>query len=258
MAGTHRKKIPKIELAGPAIILVEPQLGENIGMVARAMLNCGLSDLRLVRPRDGWPSLKAQRASAGADQVIEGVQIFERTEDAIDGISMLFAATARPRDLIKPVLTPAAAALQLRAQDGPGAGVLFGGEAMGLNNDDITLADSIVQIPLNPGFSSLNLAQAVLIIAHAWFLTADETPPSNLPMPATVPASKEQLLGFFEQLENALDKSGFHHIKEKRPIMVRNLRNLFQRASLTEQEVRTLRGVISSLTQGSRGTRRKS
>lgn len=253
MSGTNRRKSIDLADDGPVIILIEPQLGENIGMVARAMLNCGLTELRLVRPRDVWPNEKARRTASGADQVLEGAVLFERTEDAIADLNLVYAATARPRDMAKPVVTPAAAAEDLRQAGGASqgrAGVIFGGEAMGLNNDDIALADTIITAPLNPGFTSLNLAQAVLIVTFAWYQAGDETSARNLPVRASRLADKTEMLGLFEHLETALDDSGFMRIQEKRPIMVRNLRNILQRATLTEQEVRTLRGVINALRGG--------
>jgi tRNA/rRNA methyltransferase len=231
----------------PAVILVYPQLGENIGMAARAMLNCGLSDLRLVQPRDGWPSEKARRASAGADQVLEDAGLFETVSDAIHDLDLIYAASTRQRSMTKPVFTPPAAASAMRERNLPGTGIMFGNEAMGLNNDHLALADAMVSVPLNEEFSSLNLAQAVLITAYEWFKAADATPEIQMPMTHTRPANKEELMGLFEHLERDLDAGGFFHIREKRPIMVRNLRNLLQRAKLTEQEVRTLRGVISGL-----------
>ncbi len=249
MAGTNGRSpsVGELDPTAPAIILVDPQLGENIGMAARAMLNCGLSDLRLVRPRDGWPSEKARRAASGADLVIEQARLFETVSEAIDDLHLVYAATTRQRGMTKPVLTPAAAALAMRQRNMAGSGILFGGEAMGLNNDHLALADTILSVPLKAGFSSLNLAQAVLIVAYEWFKSGDATPDSQLPMAHTKPANKAELLGLFEHLEGELDACGFLHIREKRPIMVRNLRNLLQRARLTEQEVRTLRGVISGL-----------
>ncbi len=236
-----------LDPTAPAVILVYPQLGENIGMAARAMLNCGLSDLRLVRPREGWPSEKARRTASGADLVIEGARLFKTVPEAIADLNLVYAATARPRGMTKPVLTPAAAAGAMRARNLPGAGIIFGGEAMGLDNDHVALAEAIISVPLRAGFSSLNLAQAVLINAYEWSRAGDATPEIQLPMAHTRPANKEELLGLFEHLEKELEASGFFHIREKRPIMVRNLRNLLGRAQLTEQEVRTLRGVVAGL-----------
>ena len=224
-----------------------PQLGENIGMTARAMLKCGLTDLRLVRPRDGWPSESAIAASAGAAVVIDNARVFATTSDAIADLTLVYAATARDRAMTKRVVTPGAAARELRAATEHKCGILFGGEAKGLNNDDIALADHVITAPLNPGFTSLNLAQAVLIVAWEWHMADNATPSSDMRIPEdTRPATKEEMLGLFEHLEGALDTSGFFHVREKRPIMVRNLRNLFQRAQPTEQEVRTLRGMIAS------------
>ncbi|MEK9678155.1 MAG: RNA methyltransferase [Rhodospirillaceae bacterium] len=235
-------------MTGPAVILVDPQLGENIGMVARAMLNCGLTDLRLVRPRDGWPNEKAVSASSGADMVVYRAKLFDTTAEAIANLSRVYAATARDRDMTKEVVTPAGAAAEIRDFGTAGTGVIFGGEAKGLKNDDVALADKILTVPLNPEFKSLNLAQSVLLVAYEWFKLGNDTPDSYTMTPDTRQANKNELLGLFEHLEGALDDSGFMHVREKRPIMVRNLRNMLQRAGLTEQEVRTLRGVIKSLT----------
>jgi len=238
------------EISGPAIILIDPQLGENIGMVARAMLNCGLTDLRLVRPRDGWPSKKAAKASSGADLVIEKARLFNNTSEAIGNLSLVFAATKRERDMTKNAVTLEKAAKEIAGVGGIGCGVLFGGEANGLTNDDVSLANSVLTISLNPEFSSLNLSQAVLLIAYEIFKIKSGTAPTQLAIQTNCQANKKEMLGLFNHLENALDDSGFFHVREKRPIMVRNLRNLIQRADPTEQEVRTLRGVISSLKKG--------
>ena len=247
MAGTDYRL--RQAAGGPAIILVEPQLGENIGTAARAMLNCGLTDLRLVQPRDGWPSDKARSAASGADRVIDGARLCETTEAAIAGLQRVYATTARQRDMVKRIVTPRRAAAELRAltAEGQACGVLFGPERMGLVNDHVALADTLVTVPLNPGFSSLNLAQSVLVIGYEWFTAADATPPEQLPAGDSAPASKAQLQRFFEHLEEELDRSGFLRVAEKRPSMVRNLRNLLQRAQLTEQELRTLHGVVTAL-----------
>ncbi len=256
MAGTDSTKTfepAPANIPGPAVILVEPQLGENIGMAARAMLNCGLNELRLVSPRDGWPNEDALKASAGADGVITDAQVFGTTADAIADLGLVFAATARPRDMTTLVITPAQAADEtLRfVQEGGAAGVLFGREAKGLKNDDIALTNAIIMVPVNAAFSSLNLAQAVFAIGHEWFkagLSGDENVGGDLAIPKeTRPADKAELLGLFEHLEDELQISGFFHVPEKRTVMSRNIRNMLQRAGLTEQEVRTLRGIISSL-----------
>jgi tRNA/rRNA methyltransferase len=238
------------EFYGPAIILIDPQLGENIGMVARAMLNCGLTDLRLVRPRDGWPSEKAAKASSGADLVLEKARIFNNTSEAIGNLSLVFAATKRERDMTKRAVTLEKAAKEIVDVGRIGCGVLFGGEANGLTNDDVSLANSVLTISLNPEFSSLNLSQAVLLMAYEIFKIKSGTASTQFAIQTNCQANKKEMLGLFNHLENALDDSGFFHVREKRPIMVRNLRNLIQRADPTEQEVRTLRGVISSLNKG--------
>ncbi|NQV55849.1 MAG: RNA methyltransferase [Rhodospirillales bacterium] len=246
MAGTNRTRDNQTDPSGPAIILVEPQLGENIGMVARAMLNCGLTDLRLVRPRDGWPNENAAKTASGADMVLDAARLFDSTEDAIADLTLVFAATARGRDMTKQVATPADAGPLLRSADA--GGVIFGGEAMGLNNDDVALANKVINVPLNPGFSSLNLSQAVLLVAYEWWRTGETTSAPDSFRAGAVPATKKELMHLFEHLETELDKSGFLHVEEMRPTMTRNLRNMLQRAELTDQEVRILRGVIVSLT----------
>ena len=252
MAGTDRTKN---EIAapspGPAVILVAPQLGENIGTAARAMLNFGLTDLRIVRPRDGWPNERARAAASGADIVIDNVQLFDRTADAVAGLDYVIATTARPRDLVKPIFTPETAAARMREAFAGGgrAGLLFGPERTGLENDDLALADALMMVPVNPAFASLNLAQCVLLMSWEWHKAGDTTEAERIEYQQTRPANKEELLGFFEHLEGELDRFGFLKPPEKRPSMVRNLRNMFQREGLTEQEVRTLRGVVAALTR---------
>lgn len=252
MAGTDRtKKSEATVTPGPAVILVAPQLGENIGTAARAMLNFGLSDLRLVRPRDGWPNERARAAASGADLVIDRVRLFDTTAEAVADLDYVVATTARSRDMVKPILTPETAAQQMRRAfaDGGQAGLLFGPERTGLENDDVALADAIMMVPVNPAFASLNLAQCVLLMSYEWFKSGDATEGERIEYLQTRPAKKEELVGFFEHLEGELDRFGFLKPPEKRPSMVRNLRNMFQRAGLTEQEVRTLRGVVASLTR---------
>ena len=247
MAGTDNNLSALVENVTPIIMLVEPQLGENIGMVARAMLNCGVTELRLVRPRDGWPNEKAFSAASGANTVIEGAKIFSTLEDAIADLAYLYAATARERDMTKRVVTPHTCASEIRAKGSLSCGILFGNEAKGLKNDDIALADTILMVPLNPAFTSLNLSQAVLIAVYEWHKLGDETPADVLNMQSSRPANKKELNKLFEHLESALDDTGFFHVREKKPIMTRNIRNLLHRAAPTEQEVRTLRGIIKSL-----------
>ncbi len=235
--------------AGPAIILVEPQLGENIGAVARAMLNCGLTDLRLVKPRDGWPSDPARRAAAGADIVIDGARLFDSVEDAIADLQAVYATTARLRDMVKPVLSPKAAVERMVAAEGQGhtTGVMFGPERSGLTNDHVTLADAALTFPLNPGFTSLNLAQAVLLVGWEWRQQSTEAPVDELVPAISTPATHGDMTHLFAHIEAELETGGFYFPPENRPHMVRNLRNLFLRANLTEQDVKTLHGVIACL-----------
>jgi len=247
MSGTDSSKTGV--LGGPVVILVDPQLGENIGMVARAMLNCGLDELRLVNPRDGWPSAAAEAAASGAVAVLDNARLYDSTRAAIADLHRVYAASARPRDLVKPIVTPRRAAADLRAAiaDGHAIGLLFGPERAGLTNDDIALTDAVIAVTLNPAFASLNLAQAVLIVGYEWFQRGVEVPPRELPLAGSRPATKAELINFFERFEHALDIAGFLRPPEKRPNMVRNLRNIFARADLSEQEVRSLHGVISAL-----------
>ncbi len=236
--------------SGPAIVLIEPQMGENIGAAARAMRNFGLDDLRLVRPRDGWPNEKATAMASGARAVIAAARLYDSTAAAIADLRHVYATTARRRDMLKAVTTPRRAAADMRgyAARGEAFGVLFGPERAGLTNDDVVLADTVLLFPTDPGFPSLNLAQAVALTAYEWHLAAAPTVEPALDLGPTRPATKGELVGLFEQLEDALDAVGyFERVPEKRPAMVRNIRNIFQRATLMEQDVRTLRGVIKAL-----------
>jgi tRNA/rRNA methyltransferase len=246
MAGTHARK--KAVTGGPAIVLVEPQLGENIGTAARAMYNCGLTDLRLVRPRENWPNEKARSASSGADPVIDGARLYGDLREAVGELRHLYATTARDRYLVKRIVTPRQAAKEMRELMAAGepCGVLFGAERMGLLTEDVSLADTIINVPLNPAFSSLNLAQAVLIVGYEWFTAGDLSLPTVTPTGKSEPATKKQLYALFDHLEEELDRNGFLRNIEKRPSMVRNIRALFERAGLTEQEVRTLHGIVTS------------
>jgi tRNA/rRNA methyltransferase len=246
MAGTDRRRRPPS--GGPAIILVEPQLGENIGTAVRAMYNCGLTDLRLVKPRDGWPNPKAVSAASGADLVLENARLFDRVEDAIADLRHVYATTARDRFMVKRVVTPRLAAGEMRRFAGAGesSGVMFGPERAGLVNDHVALADTVLSVPLNPAFSSLNLAQAVLLVSYEWFTAADDTIPEQLVTGHSQVATKQEYERFFGHFEEELDRSGFLRSKDKRPGMIRNLRNLFQRAQCTAQELRTLHGVVTA------------
>ena len=235
--------------AAPTIILVRPQLGENIGMAARAMLNCGLSDLRLVAPRDGWPNPKAQRAASGADVVLDKARVFDTVEAAVADLGRVVATTARNRELSQRIVTPRHAAAEMRGWMALGdkIGILFGPERTGLTNDDMVQADTALSIPLNPQFSSLNIAQAVLLVAYEWAMAEADTPAERMSDHSTRPATKDELQNLFSHLERALDQSGFLRHEAMRPAMVNNLRALLQRTAMTEQEVRTFHGVIKFL-----------
>jgi tRNA/rRNA methyltransferase len=248
MAGTDTSQ--KIQYrSSPAVILVEPQLGENIGAAARAMANFGLWDLRLVNPRDGWPNVHAERAASRADHVLQKVQVFATLAEAIADLDLVYATTARSRDMQKDVLGPEAATMNLSSHIAGGgkAGVLFGRERWGLYNEEIAVADAIVTFPVEPAFASLNIAQAVLLMSYDW---RRQNEGGALPFsepPESPPATKDQLLGLFEHLEGVLDTTGFFTSTDKRPSMVDNLRTALTRGRFTAQEVRTLRGVISSI-----------
>ncbi len=249
-AAEARDDAPRASLQ-PVIVLVAPQLGENIGAAARAMRNCGLVELRLVSPRDGWPNERAQAMATGASrEIVDRAAVFETTAEAVADLHRVYATTSRRRDLLKPVIGPGELATEIRgcAAQGLRSGVLFGPERAGLDNDDVALASHIVHIPLNPEYSSLNLAQAVLLVAHAWFeAEAGGSVAAAGPKSTTPLATAAQLVNLFEHLEQELDASGFLRVAEKRGIMVRNLRSILHRAELREHEVRALHGVVSSL-----------
>jgi tRNA/rRNA methyltransferase len=240
------------ELIGaPCVILNEPQLAENIGSVARVMANFGLADLRMVRPRDGWPQERAWASASGANWPLDGARVFDTLQAACADLHRLYATTARPREVVLPIITPREAAAQLRtaAAEGLNTGLLFGGERAGLETQDIALCQAIVTIPIDPRFRSLNLAQAVAINAYEW-RTADADRPPPAFREGAPPADQAMLDGLYGQLEGELEGAGFFHPPEKQPSMVRNLRAIFARALLNEQEVRTLRGVITALSKG--------
>jgi len=233
----------------PAVILVEPQMGENIGASARAMLNFGLTDLRIVSPRDGWPNDKAVAMASGANGVLDGARVFESTAEAIADLQAVYATTARGRDVIKKVQTPNAAAAEMRRSSNTGmaVGILFGKESVGLSADDVTLADSIISVPLNPDFSSINLAQAVLLVGYEWFQTADETEPSRIHNEER-PATKEELGHLLARIERELESKGFFiPIPTRKTVILRNMRSMFQRLGLMESDVRAFQGMVKGL-----------
>jgi tRNA/rRNA methyltransferase len=236
----------------PAIILSRPQLGENVGAAARAMKNFGLSELRLVMPRAGWPNEKANHMAVGAVDILERAQVFADAEAALADLQFVVATTARERGVTKPVLTPTEAVRQLRTTlaQGTRCGILFGSERSGLDNDEISLATSVVTIPTTE-FSSLNLGQSVILLCYEWFRTGDETPAVRIDHgPVAKKATREEMFQLFAHLEDELLKNGFLYPPSKETPMIRNLRALFNRADMTDQEVRTLRGVIVALAKG--------
>lgn len=254
MAGTNSEL--ELMAEGPAIILVEPQLGENIGMVARAMANFGLAELRLVKPRDGWPSAKARAAASKADHVIDGTKVFDTLEEAIKDLNFVYATTARERYGFKPVRAPVTAAETLRAKfkAGEKTGILFGRERWGLTNEEVALADEIVTFPVNPAFASLNIAQAVLLMSYEWMKSGmEDLEDTAFQSVEQRPSTKEQVFGLFEHIEEALEARGYFHPPEKKPKMVDNLRAVLSRRGFSEQEISVFRGVINSLDRFPRG-----
>ena len=238
----------------PVVVLVRPQLADNIGACARAMGNGGLFELRLVAPRDGWPQEKAWRNSSGADRILDAATVYPTVASAVGDLHHVLATCPRPRHIIKPVLTARGAAVELHAITSRGlrAGLLFGPERTGLDNDDMAHANALVRYSLNPGFMSLNLAQAVMIIAYEWWTAQDETPARELMTNETQVATKARLEAFLTHLTTELDASGFLRNLPKRPGMVRNIRHFFQRGEVTEQEIRTLHGIVTELSIGRR------
>lgn len=253
----------------PAMILMEPQLADNIGMVARACANFGLDELRLVAPRDGWPNEKARIAASGANYVIDDAAAFPSLDAAIGDLNWVAATTARQRDLRKPVLTPEQTVAEMRARIARGerCGILFGRERNGLETGEVATCDAVVMIPVNSRFASLNLAQAVLLLGYEWMRTSDKASlgrvttyetalEPGLNMGADRPATKDELLGLFGHLEGELDRLGFFNPPHKRPTVVQNVRSMLSRMGATEQEVRTLRGIVATLSRG-KGAGRK-
>ena len=256
-AGTNRTK--ENRGGGPAMILVRPQLAVNIGMCARAMANFGLTDLRLVSPREGWPRSGAYRkgahaAAAGAVHLLEAARLFETVEAAMLDLNFVWAATARERGQHKQILTPAEAMPECarKIANGEKHGVLFGPERTGLANDEVALADAIVTFPVNPAYASLNLAQAVLLTAYEWVRAATDAKAPFAMVQRSPAAPREMVLSFFAYLEGELERAGFFRPPGKQPVMRRNLRNMFHRMQLTEQDVRTLRGMVVRLVEGPR------
>jgi tRNA/rRNA methyltransferase len=241
----------EVSSLAPVVILNAPQMAENIGAVGRVMANFGLTELRLVNPRDGWPQERAWASASGADWTLNAARVFDSVSAAIADLKLVYATTARPRELQLPVITPRQAAAELTSATAQGlrTGLLFGGERAGLETQDIALCQAVVTIPIDMRFRSLNLAQAVAINLYEW-RTAQENAPPPIFRPGPPPADGEALLGFYEHLERELETSGFFHPPEKTPHMIQNLRSALGRARFTDQEVRTLRGVITALSRG--------
>lgn len=233
----------------PVIVLVSPQMGENIGAAARVMANFGLTDLRLVAPRDGWPNPAADTMSAGALDGVVTARVFDDVERAIADCGLVLATTARARGMEKPVCDMAAARERISATSAL-TGILFGAERTGLTNEAVTLADAILSYPVNPKFASLNLAQAVAVFAHGWAEGQAVGLPPRFAGAMDPPATREDLVGMMEHFESELDRAGFFLPEVKRGVMVQNLRNAFTRGGWTEQEVRTFRGAIKALALG--------
>jgi tRNA/rRNA methyltransferase len=256
-AGTDKTK-RWLTTPAPIIVLVEPQLGENIGAAARAMANFGLGRLRLVKPLQGWPNDKARVMASGADRVLEAAALYDHLSDAIADCQFVLATTARGHDQAKPVIGADKAAQEMvpRVAAGEQVAVLFGRERIGLENHEVALADRIVTLPVNPAFASLNLAQAVAIIAYEWFKAAGG---GELPFSTphkSPPAAKQQFDAFFADLERELDKVEFFRPGEKRATMRINLRNIFTRMAPSQQDLRTLHGVVTAIVHGRKGPAR--
>ena len=256
-AGTDKTK-DWARLAGPIIILVEPQLGENIGAAARVMANFGLARLRIVNPRDGWPNIHARRSASGADRVLDETVLHATLAAAIADCTLVLATTARAHDQAKPVLGPqeAVAWIAPHVAAGENVAVLFGRERHGLENHEVALADRIVTFPVNPAFASLNLAQAVALIAYEWFkLASGGDLPFAMPRKSE-PAGKQQIEAFFANLERELDAIEYFRPLDKRATMLVNLRNIFARMQPTRQDMQTLHGIVMALSEGRKGPAR--
>ncbi|HSF96701.1 MAG TPA: RNA methyltransferase [Thermohalobaculum sp.] len=254
MSGTDRTKAADWSPEGPVSILVEPQMGENIGAAARAMWNFGLRQMRIVNPRDGWPNPAAVAMASGAGGLLDEARVFATTAEAVADLHMVYATTARPREMAKNVMTPERAMAHARelVANGKRVGILYGRERTGLENDDVVRANAIVTVPVNPAFASLNLAQCVLLMSYEWRRQHDETPAEVLSAGKSEPALSGEVDRMLDHLEAELEAANFFWPAHKKPSMAANLRNLFRRAPLTDQDVRTLWGVVRALAEGPR------
>jgi tRNA/rRNA methyltransferase len=239
----------------PAIVLVRPQLGENIGKAARAMLNFGLTDLRLVAPRDGWPNPAAGPAASGADEVLEKARVFETVAQAVADCPHVYATTVRKRGLVIPVVTPEEAAREIRTQAEPSA-ILFGAERSGLETEEVAIASTILTVPINPDFRSLNLAQAVILVAYEWSKHQDLLVPT-LGEPAEPRATQAQLEGLIGQFDEALERAGYYFPPDRVPATRATMRTILTKAGWSNREVQALRGMIRALTDPKEAQRRR-
>jgi tRNA/rRNA methyltransferase len=238
-----------MEARPPVIVLVRPQLGQNIGKAARAMLNFGLTELRLVAPRDGWPNPDAGPSASGADVVLERAQVFDSAQAAIADCSMVYASTVRRRDLVVPVLTPEEMALSISATSERSA-ILFGPERSGLETEEVALAKAIVTVPINPDFASLNLAQAVILFAYEWSKrNALAQPPAK---DLEAPAPQGELAGLIEQLDQALIQKGYFHPPSRTQATRNTIRTIFTKTGWSSREVKAVRGIVRALSNPAR------
>lgn len=243
-------------MTDPVFILVRPQMGENIGAAARAMLNFGLTGMRLTDPRDGWPNPRAvAMASGAASRVLDHAGVFPALPEAIADCTHVFATTARGRELTKPIFTPEAAMARARALSAAGerVAILFGPERTGLENEDIARANAIINIPVNPDFASLNLAQAVLLLGYEWFKQGADVPPERPGLAGTEPATVIEVARLADHYEEELERAGFFFPAQKAPGMKLNLRNFWSRMPLTRADVQTLHGALRQLLRGRDG-----
>lgn len=254
MLSDMSKRVSSPPTNGPIIILVRPQMAENIGMVARAMMNCTLSELRLVQPREKPTSAKAIAASSGAQEILEQATVYSSLAEAVADVHFVLATTARPRDMTKPVYHPEKAIelCQKQITGGNKVAILFGAERTGLENEELIMADGIVEIPLNPNHCSLNLSQAVLLVGYTWFRQTRDHDNTHLAMGGSRQATKKELDVFLSHLESVLDERGYFRLPAKKERMQRNLRNIFTRAGLTGAEIKTLHGVVIDLMKNPR------
>ncbi|WP_428030521.1 RNA methyltransferase [Ancylobacter sp.] len=254
MSGAGTDSTKPWPTGGPVVILVEPQLGENIGSAVRAMGNFGLSRLRIVNPREGWPNPKAVTFASGADIILDNAEIFPDLRAALADLNFVAAATARERGMQKSVMGADAVAVEAVARIGAGenVGLVFGRERTGLYTEEVSLADVILTLPVNPGFASLNLGMAVAVVAYEWFkLASGGALPFQQPDRYPI-ADKADLLAFFDHVEHELEDALFFRSPQKKPVTIRNIRNIFHRVGLTRQDIATLHGMVTALVEGRR------